>query len=376
MSGRRLRTLMQREVRATLRSPFTATVLVAVPLAALLVFGFILSTSVHGLALGILDGDASPASRRLAAELTANGTFNVTHFTNRTDIERSLVGGIISAAVIIPPEFGRAQRTQAGASPPAVQVLYDGGEAVLAGNAEGFLQGLLTANARELAGARLTDIRENQSTGVRTMTRVLFNPTLDGKPFMVSGTFGFVLSFLTVLLTAVSIVNEKVTGTFEQLQVTPATGLEILLGKIVPMGAVFTLDVILMVLVAGFALHVWPNGSALFFIAVSAFYVTVSLALGVIISATSATAAEAVQKSVMLSIPLVQLSGFAFPIRNMPTVVQWVAEIFPATHYIRVARAIYIRGDGPLELASELGMLLLFGVLLVRYALTKIEARA
>jgi len=137
----------------------------------------------------------------------------------------------------------------------------------------------------------------------------------------------------------------------------------------------FVLDVVLMVLAAGLVLHVWPRGSIVFFVAVSSFYVLVSLGLGLIISATSATAAEAVQKSVLFSIPLVQLSGFAFPIRSMPRVVQWIAEVFPATHYIRVCRAIYMRGEGPLALLPELGMLLLFGVLLMGYGLRTIEAR-
>jgi len=217
--------------------------------------------------------------------------------------------------------------------------------------------------------------RATRDHGIEVITRAVFNPKLDGKPFMVAGTFGFVLSFLTVLITAVSIVNERLTGTFEQLQVTPATGLEILLGKLLPYGAVFALDVVLMVVVAGLVLGVWPLGSVLFFIAVSSFYVLVSLALGLIISATSQTAGEAVQKSVVFSIPLVQLSGFAFSLRNMPWPVQWIAEVFPATHYIRVARAIYLRGEGPLTLAPELGLLLLFGALLIFRALRSIEAR-
>ena len=174
---------------------------------------------------------------------------------------------------------------------------------------------------------------------------------------------------------AVSVVNEKITGTFEQLQVTPATSLEILLGKILPLGGVFAFDVVLMMIVAGFVLHVWPEGNVVFFVLVSSFYELVSLALGVIISATSTTAAAAVQKSVLLSIPLVQLSGFAFPIRNMPLPVRWVAEIFPATHYIRVSRAIYLRGEGPLGLSPELLLLVLFGALLMAYALRTIEAR-
>jgi ABC-2 type transport system permease protein len=110
-------------------------------------------------------------------------------------------------------------------------------------------------------------------------------------------------------------------------------------------------------------------------VGVSAFYVLTSLALGLIISATSATTAEAVQKTVLFSIPLVQLSGFAFPTRNMPTVVRWLAEVFPATHYIRVSRGIYLRGEGPLSLAPELCLLVLFAGVLIALALRTIGAR-
>jgi ABC-2 type transport system permease protein len=131
-----------------------------------------------------------------------------------------------------------------------------------------------------------------------------------------------------------------------------------------------------MLLVAGFFMDVWPHGSSVFFVAVSSFYVMTSLALGLVISATSSTAAEAVQKTVLSSIPLVQLSGFAFPIRNMPTAVQWVAELFPATHYIRVSRAIYLRGEGPIALLPELAMLALLGVILMAISVRSIEARA
>jgi ABC-2 type transport system permease protein len=377
MSWRRLQTLIRREVLATFRDPFTMTVLVMVPIAALLAFGLTLSTEVQHLALGVHDADRSSASRRLVADLTATGAFDSHPYATREALDRALIAGDVSAAIVIPPDFERDRRAAApGREPPAVQVLYDGGEAVLAGNAEGFLRSLIAASAADLAAGAPVRGGGPVASGVEVVTRSVFNPRLEGKPFMVSGTFGFVLSFLTVLLTAVSLVNEKLTGTFDQLQVTPATSVEILLGKILPLGAVFAFDVVLMVLIAGFVLRVWPVGSSVFFVLVSSFYVLVSLALGLIISATSATAAEAVQKSVLFSIPLVQLSGFAFPIRNMPRLVQWVAEVFPATHYIRVSRAIYMRGEGPLTLVPELGLLVLFGVIVMAYALRSIEARA
>ena len=391
MSGRRLRTLIVREVRATLRDRFTLTTLVAVPIIALLAFGFVLSTEVKHLRLGIVDASASAASRRLVAELAASGTFDPIPFTSREAVERALVGGGISAALIIPPDLERGLEGRAhGADAPAVQVIYDGGETVMAGNADAFLRGLLLASEGVLAnpldsGPRPDELRSPSARcapppaacgGIEVVTRALFNPRLEGVPFMVAGTFGFVLSFLTTLITAVSIVNERLTGTFDQLQVTPASSLEILLGKLLPLGAVFSLDVVLMLLIAGFLLGVWPAGSVAFFLIVSTFYVVTSLSMGLIFSATSATAAEAVQKTVLFSIPLVQLSGFAFPIRNMPLGVQWLAEVFPATHYIRVARAIYLRGQGPFVLWPELALLALFGFGLVAVALRTLERRA
>src|SRR5262249_43747457 len=170
-------------------------------------------------------------------------------------------------------------------------------------------------------------------------------------------------------------VNERQTGTFDQLQVTPATAVEILLGKILPLGAVFALDVVLMMLIGGVLLGAWPQGNVAFFVSASTFYVRAPRALGRILPASSAPAPEAVQKPVLFSIPLVQRSGFAFPIRNMPAIVRWLTELLPATHYIRLSRAIYLRGAGPLTLLPELGFLVLFGVILIAYALRTIEAR-
>jgi ABC-2 type transport system permease protein len=367
MSWRRLRTLLRREVRATLRDPFTVTILIAVPLGAMLAFGFVVSTEVVGMRLAVHDADGSMQSRRLIADLGAGGAFVPRPYATRAALDRALVVGDVSVALVIPPDFAR---TLEAGRVPEVQVLYDGAEAVLAGNAEGFLRALIAAS-----GAAIEEQR-GPGPGIEVVTRALFNPSLDGIPYMVAGTFGFVLSFLTTLITAVSIVNERLGGTFEQLQVTPATSAEIFLGKILPLGAVFAFDVMLMMVVAGLVLDVWPHGNVVFFVAVSSFYVLISLALGLIFSATSATAAEAVQKTVLFSIPLVQLSGFAFPIRNMPTVVQWFAQLFPATHYISLSRAIYIRGAGPLELLPELGLLVLFGGVLMAMGLRTIGARA
>jgi ABC-2 type transport system permease protein len=370
--------LVVREVRATLRDPFTVITLIAVPLVALLAFSSVLATNVQQMRLGVFDASRSAVSRRLIADLAAGDAFEPIALPTRESLEAALVAGAISTALVLPPDLGAATTRRAGAAPPEVQILYDGAETVLAGNADAFLRSIVAASGARLA-VRDLGVRGRSSArggGVAVVTQALFNPQLSGRPFMVAGTFGFVLSFLTVLITAVSIVNERLQGTFDQLQLTPATNLEILLGKLLPMGVVFTLDVLLMVVVAGLVLGVWPAGSVLFFLLVASFYVAMSLSLGLIFSATSATAAEAVQKTVLFSIPLVQLSGFAFPIRNMPTGVQWLTEALPATHFIRVTRAIYLRGAGPFELWSELLFLGVFGVALMALALRTLERRA
>lgn len=378
MSPRRLWTLIVREVRATLRDPFTMACLIAVPLAALLAFGFVLATDVKGLTLGVYDGSQSPASRRLLADLTATGAFVPKAYTSRSALEAALVNGEIGVAMVLPPDLDRSAGSRPGQARPEVQVLYDGAEAVLAGNSEAYLTALVTSAgarlaARPLGGAGSAD--RSSAPGIAVVTHALYNPKLEGTPFMVAGTFGFVLSFLTVLITAVTIVNERLMGTFDQLQLTPATTLEILLGKLLPLGAVFAFDVVLMVLAGGFLLGVWPAGSVLLFIAISSAYVMTSLAMGLLLSATSATAMEAVQKTVLLSIPLVQLSGFSFPVRSMPMPIRWLAELLPATHYIRVSRAIYVRGEGFVALLPELGILFLLGGLLVLGALRSLERR-
>jgi ABC-2 type transport system permease protein len=370
LSWRRLRTLLVREMRATLRDPFTIGILIAAPLVALLAFGYTLSTEIKYLDLAVLDADDSPASRRLIADLGADETFVPHVVRNRDQLERMLVSGKVSAALVIPPDFDQALAEAArGGPPPQVQALYNGSDTVLAGNSEGALRMIVASTGAALVAAPAP------TGGVQVVTRALFNPTLSGVPFMVSGVFGFVLSFLTTLLTAVSIVNERLTGTFDQLQVTPATSLEILLGKILPLGAVFAFDVLLMMLVGGFLLGVWPQGNPFFFWAVSAFYVLFSLMLGIIFSATSQTAAEAVQKTVLYSIPVMQLGGFAFPLRSMPIPIQWVTELFPATHYIRLSRDVYLRGEGFFGVLPDLAVLAVFGVALAALALRTIGER-
>jgi len=133
---------------------------------------------------------------------------------------------------------------------------------------------------------------------------------------------------------------------------------------------------VLMLLVAGLVLGVWPLGNPVFFVLATVSYVLVSLSAGLILSATSATAAEAVQKTVLFSIPLIYLGGFIFPIGNMPIGFRFISSLLPATHYIKLARDIYLRGAGPIQLLPELALLAVFGTVLLLIAFRTVESRA
>src|SRR5206468_8616889 len=141
-------TLVVREVRATLRDPFTMTIMVTVPLVALVLFGFVLATDVKHLSLGVHDASGTAASRRLIADLAASGTFDPRPYATRAALEHALVAGPISAAPVIPPDFDRDLN---GREAPPVPVIYDGGEAPLAGNAEAFIRSLLALSGASLA---------------------------------------------------------------------------------------------------------------------------------------------------------------------------------------------------------------------------------
>jgi ABC-2 type transport system permease protein len=170
VNARRVQTLVVREVKATLRDPFTLGVLIAVPLVALLAFGFILSTKVEHMEIGVHDASRSAASRRLVAELAASEAFRPREFPSVESIERALVGGEIGAGLVIPADFERnLRRAASGGAPPELRVLYDGAEAVLAGNSEAFLEAIASASGAQLVasdvGARRLPVA---ASGVRS----------------------------------------------------------------------------------------------------------------------------------------------------------------------------------------------------------------
>ena len=236
-----------------------------------MVFTFALATDVRDMRLAVFDAADTPQTRAVVQAIRATGYFDVRRTPSLAALRADLAAGAVSGAVLIPPA-AEARRAERGA-PPQLQLLLDGSQAVLAANANA----LLTATAAQAGG--------DETGRVRLVERALYNPGLDSAHYMIPGLLGYVFTFLTILVAAVSIVRERVGGTFEQLMMTPVQSHEIVAAKLAVLGVALLIDEAIVMVVGGLGFGVWPRGSALLLIAVTALYLLMTLAIGLVISA-------------------------------------------------------------------------------------------
>jgi len=197
---------------------------------------------------------------------------------------------------------------------------------------------------------------------------VLFNPTLSGTAYTLPGLLGMICLFLTVFITAIALVRERETGTLEQLLVTPVTSTEVVLGKILPFGIV-AMGAVIFCIGAGWLLFdLVPVGSTLLLLAVTPIFLLIGLAQGLLISSLARSSVDAVERSVLTMVPQMMLSDFLFPLALMSQPFRTIGEIFPLTHYLRVTRGIYLKGQGFVELWPEIAILFFFLALFVTIA--------
>jgi ABC-2 type transport system permease protein len=361
-SFRRLAILIRRERRELLRDRTALAILVALPLVSLVLFTFALATDVRDLRLAVFDAADTTSSRAVVHAIGATGYFDVRRARSLAMLRRELAAGAVDGGVVIPPA-GDARTTER-AAPPPVQLFLDGSQALLAANADALL-------AATFAHARRDEPPGAGEPGrVRLRERALYNPDLDSAHYMIPGLLGYVFTFLTILVAAVSIVRERVGGTFEQLMMTPVRSHEIVAAKLAVLGVALVIDEGIVMVVGGLAFGVWPRGSVPLLVAVTGLYLMVTLAVGLAISAGSRTPDEAVQKSLVVATPLLNVSGLVFPVTSMPYGFQLVAQALPVYHYLRTARAIYLTGAGSRDVAPHVAVIAAYvgvlGVVLLR----------
>ncbi len=359
--GGRLRTLLWREFLDLRRDRFTLIILFLIPVFQLILFSYMITTDFDHLPLGVLDRARTHESRELIGALSSTGYFTLLPLWDLDEVHRVFAQERCRAALVIPANFSEALTS---GKEVRLGLLLDGSDTTLSTSFEGFLTAVATAfyTRTRLGRIPLTERRlRPRSVGVVTTARkVLFNPKLSGVAFMIPGLLGLIPMFVTVLNTTLAVVRERDTGTFEQLLVTPVTPTEVVLGKILPFAMVALLATLLIIGVGWLIFGVVPAGSLVLLLGVTPVFLLIGLALGLLISSVARSSADAVERSVLIMVPQLMLSDAIFPLSLMAWPFRVIGELVPLTHYVRITRGIYLKGQGFGELWWEIGVLVGF----------------
>jgi ABC-2 type transport system permease protein len=364
MNLRRVFSIAQKEIRELRRDRNSLRLFLVAPVVQLIMFGYAVSTDLKGVSLGVVSEDPTPEARRLVQAIAQTRAFEMARNSARpSDLEHWLERGDIQIGVHIPPGFGRA--ISRGAA-PAIQVLSDGSDSNTATLAFEYLSGAATASMsrvrldwRRVHGPAVLERRPQ----IRPEFRFWFNPALKSVLYQIPGVLGLLLLVLVLSQTSLMIVKERELGTLEQLSVTPIRGTELLLGKSIPVFGIGMLMTLAISLVAVFWFKVPLRGSVTFLAAASALYILNNLGLGLLVSVVSRTQLQAQITANFISTPLILMSGFLFPIANMPFWAQCLTYAMPTRYYMIVVRGVFLKGQGVVELWPEAGALAVLGVL-------------
>jgi drug efflux transport system permease protein len=371
---RRIRALVTKEFIELRRSPQLLRIVLIAPVVQLTLLGYAATTDVKDVPIVVVDGDRSPASRRLIGRFAASPYFDVVGeaFDPRA-IDADLAQGRAWLALVIPPDFGAAlERPPDGSARSTVQVIADGTDANSSGVALAYVQGLVA----EFNTALLAE-RGEGLPAIDGRVRVWFNPDLESRNFMVPGVLALLLMLVTANLTSMAIVREREVGTLDQLNVTPIGRAELILGKLLPYALVGFIDVLLVVTVAVYWFEVPLRGSLALLLFASAVYLLCTLGLGLFVSTISSTQQQAMMTSTFFFlIPMIYLSGFIFPIENMPRVIQWLTTAIPLRYFLVIVRGIFLKGVGWDVLWPQFAMLGAWGISVLALAAARSRKRA
>lgn len=365
-AGSAFRGFVVKEVRHILRDWQTLLILLGMPVAQVLLFGYAVRTDVRGIRLAIVEPQPDAATASLRARFEgASGTFILARVErNIAALDAAFRDGDVRQAVVLPTGF--ADRLGRGERVP-VQVVTDGADpntgGIMEADAVAVLRRWEADNVAALGAPRTGQATARRITAgapasgdvrIAVETRMRFNPTLESVNLFVPGLIAFVLTIVSALMTAITIVREKELGTMEMLLVSPLRPSQIVLGKVAPYVALGFLDVILVLGASQLIFHVPLRGSVLLLLAESVLYIVAALAMGIVISTSTTTQRVAMMAALAgTMLPTLLLSGFIFPISAMPWPLQAIANVVPARWFIIIVRGIMLKGAGFADLWLE-----------------------
>jgi ABC-2 type transport system permease protein len=345
------------------------------PVLQLLILGYAANLDVNNIPLLVCDQDMSQSSREFVARFTSSGQFRIVGYVATTkDATGPMDKGRASITLVVPHGFESdvlAHRTV------QVQAIADGSESNSAGIGLGYAALIVGQYSKNVLLQTLDRLGVTfRPATVTPQIRIWYNPTLKSRNFMVPAVLAMVLLMMTMSFTSLAVVREKETGTMEQLIVTPIKPYQLIIGKLAPFSALGIMDVVLVLLIATLWFHVPMKGSIVLMFGLCFVFEIATLGLGLLISTVARTQQEATMTTqYFIMQPMMQLSGYAFPIANMPKPVQAITFFLPLRYFMTIIRAIFLKGVGLEVLWRDALALLVLGLAILGIAISRFRKK-
>jgi ABC-2 type transport system permease protein len=360
--GERIRHMLVKEFLQLFRDPKLRRMVLLMPLVQVMVFGYAVTTDVRRVPTAVVDFDGSASSRDLLSRFSASGYFRFVSRTRDPD-EASRLLDEGKAGAILRIDEGFAQDLRAGRT-ALLQVIVDGTDSNTAGIVLDYSGRIAGEYSGQVLLARLSRLlgAVPPRKGIELVPRAWFNENLESRNFYVPGVIALIVMLITLTLSSMAVVREKEVGTIEQILVSPITPAEFILGKTLPFALVGYADVLMIAGIGVFWFDVPIRGSLPLLLLATTFYLMTTLGIGLFISTVSGTQQQAMMTVFFFYFPAVLLSGFMFPIANMPVLVQYLTYANPLRYFLVVLRGIFLKGAGPETLWPQMAALLVMGL--------------
>jgi ABC-type multidrug transport system permease subunit len=358
----RLGALLRKESIEILRDAMTLRIIIAIPLMQLFLFGFAINSDPKHLPAGLLSIDDSKYTRTIAAALNNSGYYDIRVLRSEAEAEAGLARGDLMFVIEMPPNFDRAVDR---GEQPSVLIDADATDPTAIGNAVAALSQVVSDLNRDLPPIRQAS---PQTPPFQFVVHARYNPEQLTVLNVVPGLICIVLMFSTLFVTTLAITRERERGTMENLLAMPVRPIEVMIAKIAPYLVIGYIQVLLILAAASIFFALPIRGSVPLLLAALGLFIASNLALGVTFSTVSANQMQAVQFAQFTLMPSFLLSGFMFPFRGMPLWAQWLGQIFPTTHAMRIVRGMLLKGNGWTEIEPELWPMALFAVVVIGFA--------
>jgi ABC-2 type transport system permease protein len=367
--------LMKKEFIQTIRDKKMIGIIIVAPILQLLLLGYAANIDIKEVNLVVCDQERSQKSYDFISLFLNSGYFTLTKNVDSPNrIDKEIDYGNASIGLMIPKNFTKDILSN---NKTSVEIISDGSDANSANIALGYAKQIVNSYSSNIMLEKLNNTGKTINVSrIIPEPRIWFNPDLKSSNFMIPGVLALILMIITMSMTSLGIVREKEIGTLEQLIVTPIKRHEFIIGKLLPFAIFGVIDMAIVLTIARYWFEVPFRGELITLYFLSGLYLLTTLGLGLLVSAYSKTQQQAMMTSIFfIMLPFMYLSGFAFPVENMPTIIQYISYCIPLKYYLIIVRGLFLKGNTLLELWKEVLMLLFFGISILSVSIKKFNKK-